>query len=266
MDNKQYMSVGELAKKMNVSVRTLQYYDREKLLSPSYKNEKQRRYYTYKDMVKLHQILSLKSLGFSLSQIKEMLVEIETPSNMVNILQKQSDLMTEKINELVKSLQTIERLKAEVGQMDTVDFKKYADIIVNIQMDNDYYWLIKHFDEQTLDYIREKFDQKSGIDFLKRFNLLNERIYQLYQSNISPLDQQVINLAKDYWSLIIEFTSGDMSLLPQLMKLASASDDNEHLQKINQVSEYLVPALETYFAQIKIDPFENINENNNDSE
>lgn len=30
-----YMTVGEVAKKMGVSVRTLQYYDREGLLSPS---------------------------------------------------------------------------------------------------------------------------------------------------------------------------------------------------------------------------------------
>ena len=31
----EYMTVGEVAKKMDVTVRTLQYYDREGLLSPS---------------------------------------------------------------------------------------------------------------------------------------------------------------------------------------------------------------------------------------
>ena len=54
-----YMTVGEVAKKMDVTVRTLQHYDREGLLSPSAISEGGRRLYTDKDIVKLHQILSL---------------------------------------------------------------------------------------------------------------------------------------------------------------------------------------------------------------
>ena len=65
-----FMTVGELAKKMNVTVRTLQYYDKEGVLSPSAESEGGRRLYTDKDLVLLHQILSLKSLGFSLKDIK----------------------------------------------------------------------------------------------------------------------------------------------------------------------------------------------------
>ena len=51
-----YMTVGEVAKKMDVTVRTLQHYDREGLLSPSAISEGGRRLYTDKDIVKLHQI------------------------------------------------------------------------------------------------------------------------------------------------------------------------------------------------------------------
>ena len=42
--------------------------------------------------------------------------------------------MREKIAVLTESLTAIETLRAEVLQMQTVDFKKYADIIVNLQM------------------------------------------------------------------------------------------------------------------------------------
>ena len=41
-----YMTVGEVAKKMDVTVRTLQHYDREGLLSPSAMSEGGRRLYT----------------------------------------------------------------------------------------------------------------------------------------------------------------------------------------------------------------------------
>ena len=54
-----FMTVGEVAKKMGVTVRTLQYYDKEGLLSPSAESEGGRRLYTDKDLVMLHQIISL---------------------------------------------------------------------------------------------------------------------------------------------------------------------------------------------------------------
>ena len=64
------MTVGEAAKKMGVTVRTLQYYDKQGVLPPSAETEGGRRLYTDKDMIKLHQILSMKHLGFSLDDIK----------------------------------------------------------------------------------------------------------------------------------------------------------------------------------------------------
>ena len=53
-----FMTIGEVAKKMGVTVRTLQYYDKEKLLSPSAESEGGRRLYTDKDLIILHQIMS----------------------------------------------------------------------------------------------------------------------------------------------------------------------------------------------------------------
>lgn len=86
-----FMTVGEVAKKMGVTVRTLQYYDKEGLLSPSAESEGGRRLYTDKDLITLHQIISLKSLGFSLDDIKERLISLETPADVANALTEQAD-------------------------------------------------------------------------------------------------------------------------------------------------------------------------------
>lgn len=161
-----YMTVGEVAKKMDVTVRTLQYYDREGLLSPSCVSEGGRRLYTDRDIVKLHQILSLKHLGFSLDDIKNRLISLDTPAEIADALEEQAAAVRQKIETLSESLRELEALRAEVLQMQSVDFKKYADIIVNLQMKNDYYWLIKHFDDQTLDHIRRRFDRDSGTAFM----------------------------------------------------------------------------------------------------
>ena len=138
-----YMTVGEMAKKMGVTVRTLQYYDQQGLLSPSAESEGGRRLYTDRDMILLHQILSLKHLGFSLDAIKNHLTALETPADVAAALTEQASVLRRKIETLSESLQAIEALKTEVLQMQSVDFKKYADIIVNLQMKNESYWLIK---------------------------------------------------------------------------------------------------------------------------
>jgi len=59
------MTIGEIAKKASVTVRALQYYDKEGLLQPSTESEGGRRLYTNKELVKLQQIPSLKQLGLT---------------------------------------------------------------------------------------------------------------------------------------------------------------------------------------------------------
>ena len=108
-----YMTVGEAAKRMGVTVRTLQHYDREGLLSPSALSEGGRRLYTDKDIVKLHQILSLKNLGFSLDDIKNRLISLDTPAEVAEALEDQASAVRNKIEELSESLRELEALREE---------------------------------------------------------------------------------------------------------------------------------------------------------
>lgn len=251
-----FMTVGEVAKKMGVTIRTLQYYDREGLLSPSAESKGGRRLYTDKDLITLHQIISLKSLGFSLDDIKERLISLETPADVANALTEQADDIRKKIEQLQASLSAIEQLKAEVLQMQTVNFKKYADIIVNLQMKNDSYYLIKRFDDDTLDHIRSQFDKESGLDFMDRFNRLSDEIVQLQKENVPPESEKCQQVVKEYWGLIMEFTNGDMSMLPKLVEVGNidtATNAWEERQKI--VNDYLEPALQVYFSRLGTNPF-----------
>ena len=254
-----YMTVGEVAKKMGTTVRTLQYYDKEGLLSPSAESEGGRRLYTDKDLVTLHQILSLKSLGFSLDDIKQRLIPLETPTDVATALTEQADSIREKIEQLTASLTAIEQLKTEVLQMRTVNFKKYADIIVNLQIKNDSYYLIKRFDDDMLDHIRNQFDRESGLDFMDRFNRLSDEIVQLQKENVLPESEKCQQIVKEYWGLIMEFTNGDMSMLPKLMEIGNidtAANAWEERQKI--VNDYLEPALQVYFSKLGVNPFEEV--------
>ncbi len=141
--------------------------------------------------------------------------------------------------------------------MRTVNFKKYADIIVNLQIKNDSYYLIKRFDDDMLDHIRNQFDRESGLDFMDRFNCLSDEIVQLQKENVLPESEKCQQVVKEYWGLIMEFTNGDMSMLPKLMEIGNidtATNAWEERQKI--VNDYLEPALQVYFSKLGVNPFE----------
>ena len=248
-----YMTVGEVAKKMGVTARALQYYDREGLFSPSCISEGGRRLYSDKDIVKLHQILTFKSLGFSFDEIKNRLTSIDTPQKAIIALTEQSNSIQTQINTLTQSLQAIELLKNEIEQMQTVDFSKYADIIVNLQMENKYYGLIKYFDDNMLDYCHKKFDKDTGVAFINKFNLIVGKIEKCIENGIAPESEQGQIIAKEFWQLITEFTGGDMSILSQLMNFGNAQADND-MQNI--LNAFIEPALCFYFENLGINPFE----------
>lgn len=254
---KDYMSIGEVAKKMNVTVRTLQYYDREGVLSPTSLSDGGRRLYNDKDIVKLHQILSLKSLGFSLKAIKTKLMKIDTTKDVISALTQQSQLIQSQIQSLTRVFNDIEMLKREVMQMQEVDFEKYADIIVNLQMRNEDYWVIKYFDDSTLDYLHSHFDKDSGMNMLNTISSIFDKAATFYNNNVSPDSEEGISLAEEFWEMLMNFTGGDMSMLPKLMKINENTAGNEKWQaKQVIINAFLEPALGCYFERMGHSPFE----------
>lgn len=72
-----YYTTGEIAKVAKVTVRTIQYYDRQGWLHPSALSEGGWRLYEEKDLTLLKLICFLRSLGLSLKDIAAILKEEE---------------------------------------------------------------------------------------------------------------------------------------------------------------------------------------------
>lgn len=96
-----YYSSGEFARMAKVSLRTIRFYDKKNILKPSYVNANGARFYTDGDLVRLQQILLLKYLGFSLDDIREMLIEDENHSFLLNSLTIQKKLVQERMDQLL---------------------------------------------------------------------------------------------------------------------------------------------------------------------
>ncbi|MCL2407661.1 MAG: MerR family transcriptional regulator [Defluviitaleaceae bacterium] len=252
-----YMTVGGLAKKMGITVRAIQYYDKEGILSPSRVSEGGRRLYTDKDMVKLHQILSLKHLGFSLDEIKRRFISLDTPDDMVNALSEQEANIQNEIDVLMESLKAIRALKMEVAQIQSVDFKKYADIIANLKMKNEMYWMIKHFDDDILDCMRSQFDKESGLALMDTFKRINNMAIQYIEEGVLLESDQGQELANAYWGMVMEVTGGDMSLLPKLVEHAERMGalNFEWKKQQETIDAFIQPALYAYFTKLGYNPF-----------
>lgn len=65
--------INEVKRMSGLSVRTLRYYDKIELLKPASKTQGGHRLYSHAELKKLQQIQFLKTIGFQLSEIKEML-------------------------------------------------------------------------------------------------------------------------------------------------------------------------------------------------
>lgn len=247
-DSKTY-TVGETAKKLGTTVRTLQYYDKEGLLSPSKYSESGRRLYTEKDIVGLYQILSLKELGFSLADIRERALPLDTPRDVLKLVEAQKLSLSERIKELEETVQNLDALSKEITYMEQVDFTKYAHIITLLKEHNQQYWTIKYFSEKTLDSVSSRFTPEQAEDFIKAWKTLCGDISRLKKTGISPVSEEGQKIAARWWEHIITFTGGDMSLIPELIKFNEQRDSwDESWKKLqDEINDFIQQALEFYF-------------------
>lgn len=80
-------TIGELAKKLNITTRTIRYYDQKGLVRPSSIGENGYRFYTVEQVKQLKLVIFLKELGFSLKDIQKIL-EDENGDKLINLLLK----------------------------------------------------------------------------------------------------------------------------------------------------------------------------------
>ncbi len=109
------LTVGDVARRSGVTVRTLHHYDRTGLLSPSARTEAGYRLYDVDDIARLQRILTYRELGFSLDRIGELLDDPD--ADVLNHLTEQHRLLTRRIDRLQDMLAAVE-LTMEATTMD----------------------------------------------------------------------------------------------------------------------------------------------------
>lgn len=104
-------SIGEAAKKLQVSTRTLRFYEEKDLVRPAYTEENGYRFYSEEQIRQIELILFLKELGFSLKQIKMLIQDEHGSQSLELLLKEQYQENQRKIKEISKKQRQIKHLQ-----------------------------------------------------------------------------------------------------------------------------------------------------------
>jgi DNA-binding transcriptional MerR regulator len=124
-----YYTSGQFAKMAHISVRTVRYYDKQNILKPSKINESGARFYSDEDFVRLQQILLLKYLGFSLEDIRSMVVDDMDYHMLRNSLNLQLKLVKDRIEQMEMVANAIEDTTAAIDANRNIDWSQMLDLI-----------------------------------------------------------------------------------------------------------------------------------------
>ncbi len=113
--------IGEFSKLVQVSVPTLRYYDQVGLLKPIQIDPfTGYRYYSASQLPRLHRILALKGLGFSLEQIGAVLDEGLTPEQMRGMLRLREAQIRQQLLDAQSQLVEVEMRLRQIEREETV--------------------------------------------------------------------------------------------------------------------------------------------------
>jgi len=125
-DDKVY-SVGELASEHDVSTRSLRFYEEQGLLNPLRRGRT--RFFTQKDRVRLKLVLRGKRLGFSLAEIKEIVLMYDAEPGetgqlklLINTIAEKRDILEQRQRDLditLREMQDVEeKCLAQLRELD----------------------------------------------------------------------------------------------------------------------------------------------------
>jgi DNA-binding transcriptional MerR regulator len=249
MGEKRKYSIGQFSEKTNTSIRTLHYYDEIGLLTPEKDPHTGHRWYDDKDLLTLHQIVSLKFLGFSLDQIKQLLSQSHYDLSLKQSLLLQKEALEAQKEKIETALKAIQRTISILEEEGAVDGAVIASLIHSMQMEKEQRkWLEERISKEVVDQLYNKSDEEmAALD--KVYVRLSKKVKQLVGK--PPEDSEVQELIEDYMKVALAFV-GDQAL-DSLSKL-DLSEAERFAEQIPspftpEEEEWLMKVMEHYMKQ-----------------
>jgi DNA-binding transcriptional MerR regulator len=206
--------VGELARRTGVSVRALHHYDEIGLLSPSHRSESGYRLYTEADVVRLQQIRSLRTLGFSLVEAGEFLRRPDvTPDHVLRLHISHLKARIESQQSLCARLESV---AARWRSDETIPTEEFLQIIEETTM------FEKYYTPEQMEALKQR-GEAIGQEHIREVEAawpeLIAKVQAEMERGTDPADERVQALARRWRELIQEFTGGDPGVAKSLGRM-----------------------------------------------
>ncbi|MDT8719643.1 methyltransferase domain-containing protein [Clostridium sp. 19966] len=160
------MKISEFAKRSGITVKTLLHYDKIGLLKPSFKTEAGYRIYCDEDFIKLQQITTLKFIGLSLEEIKQLISEKGT--NIESIISIQKKELEEKKKHIDTVITALNKAERQVQNNSFLDVQQLIEIIKMTNMETR---VKQRFNKASNKYITDSYYWRA-----KTAELINELV------------------------------------------------------------------------------------------
>jgi len=201
--------VRAFAKLTRVTVRTLHYYDQIGLLRPSFERPNGYRVYTDADLLRLQQIVTLKFMGFSLTEIRRLLDG--KGYEAVKSLKVQAQAVRDEIVRLREASRAIDQVLARLEKDGRIHKKKLIKIMEVIQMGEDVKkgWHEKYFSEADLKKFQEigkKYTPEEMLAYQDRWTALIAEVKGSLK--LDPAGEKAQDLGRRWKALLDEAYGG----------------------------------------------------------
>lgn len=204
---KDALTVGELARRTGLTVRTLHHWDTVGLLSPARRSDAGYRLYDAGDVARLQQIVSLRQLGWALDEIRACLERPgATLASTVDAHLRALDERMEAERRLRDRLTVIaERLRG-AGAPSVEEITRTIEEVVMLE---------KHFTPEQMERIRER-GREVGEARIREVEAEWPRLIAEVRAEMErgtdPADERLRPLARRWRALVDEFTGGDAEI------------------------------------------------------
>ena len=244
--------VKEFAELTGVTVRTLHHYDRLGLLQPGGRTAAGYRLYGERDFARLQQIVTLKFLGFSLHQIKEVLGN--GSSGLARLLRLQRETLAGRRAQLDLAVRAIENVERVLTAADEPDWEAFKQIIEVINMQNDRDWMKKYYSQEARDLIEERagtwtpeLQARAEADW----TALYADVEQAIADGEDPAGARAQALVERWSALVGAFTGGNQAITEGLDNLYADRDNwsSELKQTVNPDDRFSNPEVMSFIQK-----------------
>jgi DNA-binding transcriptional MerR regulator len=113
-ESEEYISIGNLAKTIGLTTRTLRYYEEMGIMTPPRRLEGAVRVYAPEDVRKLKFILRLKELGLSIREMQELDAAYAEAKETDKIIPRLIEMLDKHINNLDEKMSKLASLRKEI--------------------------------------------------------------------------------------------------------------------------------------------------------